>query len=200
MTTLEAEMRDTLGTGSARAARKNGRIPATLYGNDRKPISITVATKDITKLYRKHGFTSTVIQLEIGEKKHKVLPKSTDLNPITDIVQHVDFMYLDSKLQKVDVPIVFDGKDRALGVKRGGFFNIIFRKIPMHCKPDHIPQDIVVDVSHMGIGSSLRASSLTLPNGCSLVAKNDFVIASITGRGSKTDDTQEEGAKSEATT
>lgn len=184
-TILVADVRDEIGTGPSRALRRSGMVPATLYGADKKPMSISIPEKDITKLYRTHGFTSTVIQLEIGEKKHKVLPKCVELHPVKDIVRHVDFVYLGSKAQKVSVPIVFDGKERSLGVKRGGFFNIIFRKIDLLCPVNAIPTDIIIEVAHMGVGASLRASQLTLPAGCSLVTKNDFVIASITGRGGK---------------
>ncbi len=186
--TLVADIRDAIGTGPSRALRRIGMVPATLYGADKKPMSISVPEKDITKLYRKHGFTSTAIQLEIGEKKHKVLPKCVDLHPVTDIVRHVDFVYFGQKTQKISVPIVFEGKERSLGVKRGGFFNIIFRKVDLLCPVNAIPQDIVVDVINMGVGASLRASQLKIPQGCALVSKSDFVIASITGRGGKSDE------------
>ena len=186
--TLVADVREEVGTGPSRALRHMGIVPATLYGASKKPMSISIREKDITKLYRKHGFTSTVIQLEIGEKKHKVLPKSIDLHPVTDIVRHVDFMYLEGEVQRVLVPIVFEGKERALGVKRGGFFNIIFRSIELLCPVNAIPQDIIIDVTTMGIGVSLRTSQLKLPSGCTLVSKNDLVIASITGRGGKSEE------------
>lgn len=191
MVTLTAELRETLGTGESRALRRSGMIPATLYGTGKKPISISLVEKDITKLYRKHGFTSTVIQLEIGGKKHKVLPKAIQLHPITELAHHVDFVYLDAKVQKVSVPVVFDGKERSIGVKRGGFFNIIFRQIELLCPSHNIPKNIVIDVAHMVAGMSLRASKLDLPEGCSLASKKDFVIASITGRAGKADASEE---------
>lgn len=191
MVTLIAELRETLGTGQARALRRNGMIPATLYGTGKKPISIALVEKDVTKLYRKHGFTSTVIQLEIGEKKHKVLPKAIQLHPITDLANHVDFVYLDSKVQRVSVPVVFEGKERSIGVKRGGFFNIIFRQIELLCPSHDIPKNITIDVSYMSAGMSLRASKLNLPEGCSLVSKKDFVLASITGRAGKAEAAEE---------
>ncbi len=96
-------------------------------------------------------------------------------------------------IQRVDVPIKFEGRERSIGIKRGGFFNIIFRSVPMLCEVDKIPTDIVIDIVNMGIGASIRASSLDLPEGCTLVSKKDFIIASITGRGGKSD-AAEEGA------
>ena len=185
--TLAATKRDTIGTGSARNLRRDGMVPATIYGEGGEPISIAVQEKEITKIYRRHGFTSTVIGIELDGKVHKVLPKAVQLHPITDLVNHADFVFLAKKTQKVEVPLVFEGKERALGVKRGGFFNIIFRKIALNCPVDAIPTDIVIDVANMTIGSSIVASKLRLPAGCTLATKDNLVIASITGRGSKDD-------------
>lgn len=196
-TSLVAETRKELGTGASRALRRKGLVPATLYGAGNNPMSISVQEKEITKLYRRHGFTSTVIEMDIDGKKHKVLPKTVELHPITDMVHHADFVFLDKKVQKVDVPIVFDGKERAVGVKRGGFFNIILRKLPLFCNVDNIPLNIVIDVTGMVVGDSLRAQEIQLPEGCSLVTKKDLVIASITGRGSKASEEETEGGEGE---
>jgi large subunit ribosomal protein L25 len=193
MVVIATEAREKLGTGSARSLRRTGMIPVAVYGNDGKTIAVAVQEKEVTKLYRKHGFTSTVIGLNIDGKVHKVLPKAIQLHPVTDIVSHADFVYLAKSTQKVDVPIVFEGKERALGVKRGGFFNIIFRKITLSCPVDSIPQHIIIDVTNMGIGSSIVASKLALPSGCSLATKSNLVIASITGRGGKSDEAAEGG-------
>lgn len=184
---LLAEARKDLGTGPSRELRRNGMIPATIYGAGKKPVSISVQEKEVTKLYRKHGFTSTVIEIELEGKKHKVLPKAVDLHPITDIVFHADFVFLNDKVQKVDVPIVFEGKERSVGVKRGGFFNIIMRKMPLLCNIGSIPTNITIDVTEMLVGASIRSEDITLPEGCSFISKKDFVVASITGRGGKAD-------------
>ena len=180
MVVLAATKREKIGTGSSRALRRDGTVPATVYGQDGTPLSIVIQEKEITKLYRRHGFTSTVIGIELDGKVHKVLPKAIQLHPITDLVNHVDFVYLAKDIQKVEVPLVFEGKERALGVKRGGFFNIIFRKITLNCPVQSIPQNIVIDVSNMGIGSSILAHTLKLPAGCELASKSRIVIASIT--------------------
>ena len=193
--TLAATKRDSVGTGSARNLRREGLVPATIYGEGGEPLSVAVQEKEITKIYRRHGFTSTVIGIELDGKVHKVLPKAVQLHPITDLVNHADFIFLAKKTQKVEVPLIFEGKERALGVKRGGFFNIIFRKIALNCPVDNIPRDIVIDVTNMTIGASIVASKLKLPTGCTLATKDSLVIASITGRGSK-DDVEETTAES----
>ncbi|WPY01111.1 50S ribosomal protein L25 [Candidatus Trichorickettsia mobilis] len=194
--TLPAETREQLGTGAARALRRNGMVPAIIYGVGKKNLAIAILEKEITKLYRKPNFISTVIQLEVGGKKHKILPKAIELHPVTDMVRHVDFIYLDSKVQKLEVPIVFEGKERSVGVKRGGFFNIVKRTITLECEVNHIPACVTIDVSEMRVGASLKAKNIELPKGCKLFCKPDLIIASIIGnRGAKADDENAAAAK-----
>lgn len=194
-TLLAAKVREELGTGSARALRRQGIVPATVYGKGKDPLSVGIEEKEITKLYRRKHFSSTVLEIEVNGKKHKVLPKAVSLHPITDIVNHADFVFLDDKKQKVDVPIVFEGKERCVGVKRGGFFNIIMRKLPLMCDVNSIPKEIVIDVVSMAVGDSIRSESIKLPEGTALATKKALVIASITGRGSKA--TEEEASSAE---
>ncbi len=185
---LKGEIRNKMGTGPARDLRRAGLIPATIYGNKQEPMSVSLVEKDVTRLYRKHGFTSTLLEIEVDGKKHKVLPKAVDLHPITDLVRHADFLFVPAKgTQKVSVPIVYEGKERSLGVKRGGFFNIIKRRLELECPVGNIPLDIIIDVTNMPVATSLKVSNVKLPEGCSLVSKNDFVVASIIGRAGKVD-------------
>ena len=200
MTVLAATNREKIGTGSSRSLRRAGTVPATVYGEGGTPLSIIIQEKEITKLYRRHGFTSTVVGIELDGKVIKVLPKAVQLHPITDLVNHVDFVFLAKDIQKVEVPLVFEGKERAVGIKRGGFFNIIFRKITLNCPVKSIPQDVVIDVTNMGIGASIVASKLKLPAGCTLACKSTLVIASITGRGGKADAADEAAPGAEAAT
>lgn len=182
---LAAELRQELGTGPARALRRQGRVPAIIYGAGKQPLSVSIEEKEITKLYRKPHFISALIQLEIGENKYNVLPKSVVLHPITDIVRHVDFVFLEDQMQKMEVPIVFEGKERATGVKRGGYFNIVKRRLKLICHVDKLPRCITINVSNMQIGQSLKTSDITLPEGCELLNKSNLVIASIIGRAGK---------------
>jgi len=183
---LSAEMRDKFGTGVARDLRRKGMVPAIIYGAGRELLTVSIEEKEITKYYRKPSFISTIIQITVGTQTHKVLPKMVELNPITDIVRHVDFVYLDKKIQKMEVPVVYEGKEKSLGVKRGGFFNIIKRTLTLLCDVNNIPKNITIDVNNMSIGQSLKAKSLKLPEGVKLDSKNDFIIATMIGRkGSK---------------
>lgn len=188
-----AKLREELGTGSARALRKFGMVPATVYSKNKDAMSIAIQEREITKLYRKPNFISTLIELNISNEKYKVLPKAVQLNPITDIVSHVDFVFLQNDVQKMEVPIVFEGKDRSLGIKRGGFFNMVRRSLMLNCPVNNLPRKVIIDVSNMMIGHAIKAHNITLPEGCELVNKSNFVIATVIGRAGKADkaDTEE---------
>lgn len=179
---LAANIRENFGTGNARDLRRKGYVPAIVYGAGKEVLAVCVEEKEITKHYRKPGFISTIIHLKIGDELHKVLPKDVALHPTTDIVRHVDFVHLENEIQKMEVPVVYEGKERALGVKRGGFFNIIKRTVTLICDVNNIPKNITIDVSNMPIGNSLKASSVTLPEGSKFAAKGDFILATIIGR------------------
>lgn len=179
---LEAEPRTEFGTGAARALRRKGRVPAIIYGANKAPISISLEEKEITKHYRKPAFISQLINLIIDKKHYKVLPKAVELHPVTDIVRHVDFVFLGNKIQKIEVPVVYEGKERALGVKRGGYFNIIKRRVTLLCDIENIPRNITVDVTNMPIATSLKSSIIKLPERCSFATKHEFVLATIIGR------------------
>lgn len=189
MLALSGEMREYFGTGAARALRRTDMVPAIVYGPGKKTLSISIEEKEITKYYRKPNFISTIIQLEIGEKKHKVMPKIVELHPITDVVRHVDFIFLDNKHQKMELPIIYEGKERSIGVKRGGFFNIVKRTLTIMAPSNNIPKNVIIDVSNMYIGQSIKADSIKLPEGCKLLNNSNQVIASIIGRGGKGDET-----------
>ncbi|MDX2050394.1 MAG: 50S ribosomal protein L25/general stress protein Ctc [Rickettsiaceae bacterium] len=200
LTILKCNLRENTGTGRSRDLRRNGMIPAVIYGKGKDTLLISLEEKEVTKLYRKKNFKSTILELDINGKIYKVMPKAVELHPTSELVRHVDFVFLaESGHHKVEVPIIFEGKDRSLGVKRGGFFNVIHRKVQLICPVDSIPANIEHDVTRMQIGSSLRSNSLNLPQGCSLVSKTNFVLASVTGRGGKSSDDSGEGASSEAT-
>lgn len=192
---LAANIRQDFGTGNARDLRRKGYVPAIVYGAGKEVLAISVEEKEITKHYRKPGFISTVVHLKIGDQSHKVLPKDVALHPITDIVRHVDFVHLEDKIQKMAVPVVYEGKERAVGVKRGGFFNIIKRTVMLICDVNNIPKNITIDVSNMHIGHSLKASSMKLPEGSKFVAKGDFILATIIGRKGTKADAEEAAAE-----
>ena len=192
--TLAAEMREELGTGASRALRKRGMVPATIYGAGKEPMSIAVEEKELTKYYRKPQYICQVIQFEIGQKKFKVLPKAIDLHPITEIARHADFVFLENKLQKMEVPVVYANKENCIGVKRGGYFNTVKRSLTLLCPVDNLPRKIEIDVTDMPISTSLKAKEVVLPEGTKLIGDPEFVIASIIGKRGRSTDIDDDSA------
>ncbi len=187
--TLAAEMREELGKGATRALRRKGLVPATIYGAGKEPMSITIEEKVITKYYRRPQFISQPIVFEIGQKKYSALPKAIDLNPITEIVRHADFVFIEKDMQKMEVPVVYTNKDDCVGVKRGGYFNTVRRLITILCPVGNLPRKIEIDVAELAIGESLKAKEAVLPKGAKLLEDPEFVIASVIGkRGKNLDD------------
>lgn len=184
---LTAQIREELGTGAARSLRKKGMVPATIYGLGKEALSIAIEEKELTKYYRKPQYMSQVFQFEIGGKKHKVLPKDIQLNPITDVVSHADFVFLENKIQKMKVPVVYLNNEISLGVKRGGYFNTIRRFLTILCPVENLPRKIEIDTINMPIGYSIKAKEAVLPKGAKLIDNPEFVIASIVGKKGKAD-------------
>ena len=184
---LKAQKREELGTGNARAVRRSGMVTAEVYGNGKDNLSVVLAENEMTKLYRQPGFTSTILEIDVDGKSYKVVPKSVQLHPLNDLVRHVDFIHLDKKEQRVDVQVKFTGKEKSIGLKRGGFLNIVKRKIELLCDINKIPQNVSFDIEELHVGSTIRAKDLTIPEGSKMLNSDNLVIASITGRKSKDD-------------
>ncbi len=118
-----------------------------------------------------------------------MLPKDVQLHPVTDLVHHVDFVFLDKKEQKLSVPIVYKNKEVCIGIKRGGYFNTVRRSIKISCPVDVLPRKIELDITNRAIGASIKAKELSLPEGAKLLENPEFVIASIIGKkGKSTED------------
>ncbi len=184
---LVAELRESVGTGSARELRRNGIVPAIIYGAGREPLSIAVSEKEMMKYYRKPQFISQIFEFEIGEKKHKVLPKDVQLHPISDFVRHIDFVFLEKDEQKMQVPVVYKNKENCIGVKRGGYFNTVKRTLEITCPVANLPRKLEIDVIDMLSGSKIKVGDINLPEGAKVLLDSNFVIASIIGKRGKTD-------------
>lgn len=191
--TLAAQLRTKSGTGPSRELRRNGMIPAIIYGPNRDAIAIAIDEKEITKYYKRPLFLSQVFELDIDGKKHKVLPKTAELHLIKEMVTHVDFVFVEDKVQKLSVPIVYVNKTTSIGIKRGGYFNTVRRVLNITCPVESLPRSIEIDVAKVKIGESIKASQAQLPEGAILLDNPNFVIASIIGKKGKGDADAEEG-------
>ena len=179
--TLVAEKRERSGKGTAREARRNGRIPAIIYGNKEEPLSITVERKLLEQELGKSGFFIRLLDVDIDGTTHRVLPRDTQYHPVTDVPMHVDFLrYSADRKITVEVPVHFLNEDDSPGLKSGGVLNIVRHTIEVLCTADQIPEGFDVDLTGLEIGDSVHASTLSLPQGVELtITDRDFTIATI---------------------
>lgn len=188
--TLNGSIRKDLGSANTRRLRREEKIPAVIYGNNgSENIYFSVLRKEFDKEYLKSNIQLKPIELNLDGKKYKVLVYQIDLDPITDMPRHVDFVNVEGKKElKVCIPVNYVGTDKAPGIKKGGFLNILKRKIECFCTLENIPSSIEVDVSKMHIGSKVKINDITLPHNIKATQKSNFDICSITGRGKSTEE------------
>ncbi|WP_230293741.1 50S ribosomal protein L25/general stress protein Ctc [Croceicoccus sp. Ery5] len=179
--TLAAETRDKAGKGASRALRREGRVPAVIYGGKEEPTTIHVEERALVKLLGTGHFSNSIVMVEVGKKAVRTLPKDVAFHPVTDRPLHVDFLRL-SKDAKVDVavPVVFVNEDASPGLKRGGVLNIVRHELELVCEADKIPDQIEIDVTGKDVGDSIHISHVTLPAGSeSAITDRDFTIATL---------------------
>ncbi len=179
--TLSAESRDRAGKGASRALRNSGRVPAVIYGDNQDPVSIHVEEKLLMKQLMTGHFLNSIVEIEVGGKTVRTLPKDVQFHPVTDRPLHADFLRL-SKNATVDVkvPVIFINEEKSPGLKRGGVLNIVRHELELICPSDAIPDDIAIDVTGYDVGDSIHISSVTLPAGVkSAITDRDFTIATV---------------------
>jgi len=183
-TELKAWARQRLGKGGARAARREGRIPGSLYGDKKEPESISVEYLAISQQLLTGHFQSTIFTLDVEGTKTRVIPRGVQLDPVRDFPIHVDFLRVSKDaLVTVDVPVRFLNEAASPGLKRGGVLNIVRHEIPVRCPADAIPDHFDVDLTGLEIGNSIHISAINLPpNVRPTVTERDFTVATIVGR------------------
>ena len=177
---IKATLRPKAGKGAARSVRREGRTPAVIYGANEAPLAIAVDHIDIrTKIYAGH-FLTTLYDIDIDGKKHRVIPRDYQLDPVKDFPIHVDFLRLaPGSLIRVNVPVHVINTEQSPGVKRGGAVNIVTHSVPLRCPPDRIPQALEVDLAGLDINSSKHLSDVQLPEGVKPVAREDMTLVTI---------------------
>ncbi|MBP2236724.1 large subunit ribosomal protein L25 [Sinorhizobium kostiense] len=197
---LKAETRERVGKGSSRELRRNGLIPAVIYGDKQPPLSIALSTKDVTVKIHAGGFMTTVATIDVNGEKIRVLPKDYQLDPVRDFTMHVDFLRVskDSKVS-VQVPVHFENEEKSPGLKRGGALNIVRHEVELNVSADSIPEFLSVDLAGLNIGDTVHISDVKLPAGATpVISDRDFTIATITGRAQETDDAEAAEGEAEA--
>lgn len=201
---LDVTVRDNTGTGAARAARRDGNVPAVIYGGELKPVAVSLRKNEVLKALNSGQFLSNMIEISHEGKKQTVLTKDVQFHPLTDMPVHIDLYRVTEKtVIDVEVNVTFVGDDVSPGIKRGGILNVVRHAIEVSCPAGSIPDTITVDISEMDIGDSKHISEVELPENVKPSIKRDFTIATIvSSRASKQDDAgedgEEEGVEAEA--
>jgi large subunit ribosomal protein L25 len=178
---LPAEARERAGKGASRALRRDGRVPAVVYGGNEEPLAIHVEEKELARQLGTGHFFNSIVEIEIGGQKVRTLPKDVAFHPVSDRPLHADFLRLTGGATvHVNVPVVFANEDKSPGLKRGGVLNIVRHELELVCPADSIPDDIAIDVTGFDVGASIHISHVTLPAGVkSAITDRDFTIATI---------------------
>ena len=181
ITVLTATAREQVGKGSAREARRQGNIPAVIYGDKKSPIPIILEQKILVRHLGTGGFFNTLFDIDINGELSRVLPRDVQLHPVTDVPEHVDFLRVSASTKiSVEVPVEFIGDDVSPGIKGGGVLNVVRYNVEVSCTPDLIPNNLVIDLSNSEIGDSLHISTVNLPEGVTpTISDRDFTIATI---------------------
>ena len=179
--TLPAETRERAGKGASRALRREGRTPAVIYGGNEEPLAIHVEEKLLVKQLGTGHFFNSIVELEVGGKTVRTLPKDVAFHPVNDRPLHADFLRLSANATvHVNVPVIFANEEASPGLKRGGVLNIVRHELELICQADKIPDDIAIDVTGLEVGASIHISHVKLPEGSkSAITDRDFTIATI---------------------
>jgi len=201
---LKAEAREQVGKGSAREVRRNGKVPAVIYGAKQPPLAIALSYKEIYYKIHGGGFLTTIATIDVDGKKIQVLPKDFQLDPIRDFPMHVDFLRVSKHTEvNVNVPVRFLNEEKSPGIKRGGVLNIVRHEVEFRCPADAIPDAIEIDLTGTDIGDSIHISAVKLPEDLKpIITDRDFTIATIAApAGLKSEDNaaaEEAGEEAEA--
>ncbi len=178
---LPAETREGVGKGASRALRREGRVPAVVYGGKEEPLSIHIEEKLLVKQLSSGHFLNSIVEIQVGGKKLRTLPKDVAFHPVTDRPLHADFLRLSKNATvHVNVPVHFFNEEDSPGLKRGGVLNIVQHDIELICDAAEIPDELHVDLTGLDIGDSIHISNIKLPKGAKpAIDDRDFTVATL---------------------
>jgi len=197
---IPATARPRAGKGAARAVRRQGKVPAVIYGEKKEPETIALDANELWKVVQRGRFLSTVLDINVDGQKRRVLPREIQLDPVKDLPIHVDFQRVGaSDYVRVVVPVRFINEGASPGLKRGGVLNVVRHELDLVCESDKIPDDITIDVTGLDVGDAIHISHVTLPEGSeSAITDRDFTIATIVAPSALKQAERAEGEEDEA--
>ena len=178
---ITAEKRERAGKGIARALRREGRVPAVIYGDSKESEGISMHRNEFTKLFNTGRLMSTLLDVDIDGKKNRVITRDVQVHPVTDIVLHADFLRLGKGAKiAVEVSVTFLNEETCPGLKQGGVLNVVRYTVELNCPADNIPETIELDLAEAEMNDSIHISEVTLPEGVEpVISDRDFTIATI---------------------
>lgn len=201
ITQIDATMRSRVGKGSARAARRAGKIPAVIYGDKQAPLSIEMEARVVRKVIHEPGIFGRLLNINIDGKNNTVLTRDIQMHPVSDEPLHMDMLRVGaSSTVSVAIPVEFINHELSPGLKIGGVLNVVRFEVELNCPAGDIPEKITVDLDGIKIGDSIHISAIPLPEGATpTITDRDFTVATLQspGGGVKNED-EEEGGEEEA--
>ena len=191
---FKAEARSQVGKGSARAARRAGLVPAVIYGNKQSPISITLDANKWRQLMHKPGIYSQLMNIQVNNETHFVLPRDIQQHPVSEEAEHVDFLRVtENATVAVGINVEFLNEDKCTGLKLGGVLNVVRPQVELNCPAISIPEKITVDLEGLNVGHTIHISAIELPDGCTpTITDRDFTVATIAAPRGGIGDSEEE--------
>jgi large subunit ribosomal protein L25 len=179
--TLSAEAREGVGKGASRFLRRQGRVPAVIYGNNEEPTGIHIEEKLLMKALMTGHFMNSIIMIDVGGQSVRTLPKDVQFHPVSERPLHADFLRISEHSEvTVQVPVKFTDEALSPGIKRGAVLNVVRHELELICDAALIPDDIEISLKGLDVGDSIHISNVTLPAGAkSAITDRDFTIATV---------------------
>jgi large subunit ribosomal protein L25 len=196
---IEATAREGVGKGAARTARREGLVPAVIYGGNAEPQAIGIKHNVLLKALKKGKFLSTLINVKVDGKDNRVICRDVQRDVVKDLPIHADFLRLTERSRiNLHIPVEFINEETCPGIKRGGVLNIVRHDVELRVRAGNIPEKLVVDLSALDIGDVAHISNVELPAGAELVISDrDFSIATIAAPSGLKAESDEEGDEGE---
>ena len=200
-TIINGNLRNSTGKGSARAARRAGRLPAIIFGDKKETISIDIEEREYKKIMNQSGIFSRLLDLSVDGKSNLVLTRDIQFHPVSENPLHVDFLRVGKGSNiNVSVPVSFINEELSPGLKTGGVLNTVRFELELMCPADSIPEKIEINLEGLVVGDSIKISSVNLPDGVSsTITDRDFTIATIAAPTVMSEVSTEETAETEET-
>ena len=181
VTNMDAKSRKKTTKGAISILRKEGFVPAVVYGNNQDPMPVAIEQKILARFLESPGFTTCLFDLAIDGKKHRVIPRAVQFHPVTDRPEHVDFLRVSEHTRiKIEVPVSFVNAEKSPGIKRGGTLNIVHHTIKILCAPDNIPSKFEVNLEGLQINDAIHMGMVELPEGVKVISRDEhYTIATI---------------------